>query len=234
MNWDLTIPQAILHAEKYNFDGKLVSRELDGSISSTTYGKSIKRSKKLANALKKLGVNPHDRVATIAWNNSRHFETYFAVSGMGAILHTLNPRYSPDQLIYILNHAEDEVLIVDPTFIPLVESVQDKLVTVKTVIIASSKEAIPENNLTNALSYDDLIQDESDEYDWHEQMKMMQLPCVTPQALLEIPKEYYILIGQPFCMQYQYLELWDSIPLVQYCQLFQCFMLMLGVCHIVH
>ena len=167
MNWDLTIPQAILHAEKYNFDGKLVSRELDGSISSTTYGKSIKRSKKLANALKKLGVNPHDRVATSAWNNSRHFETYFAVSGMGAILHTLNPRYSPDQLIYILNHAEDEVLIVDPTFIPLVESVQDKLVTVKTVIIASSKEAIPENNLTNALSYDDLIQDESDEYDWH-------------------------------------------------------------------
>jgi len=150
MNWDLTIPQAILHAEKYNFDGKLVSRELDGSISSTTYGKSINRSKKLANALKKLGVNPHDRVATIAWNNSRHFETYFA-----------------DQLIYILNHAEDEVLIVDPTFIPLVESVQDKLVTLKTVIIASSKEAIPENNLTNALSYDDLIQDESDEYDWH-------------------------------------------------------------------
>ena len=168
MNWDLTIPQAILHAEKYNFDGKLVSRELDGSINSTTYGKSIKRSKKLANALAKLGVNAHDRVATIAWNNSRHFETYFAVSGMGAILHTLNPRYSPDQLIYILNHAEDEVLIVDPTFIPLVESVQDKLDTVKTIIIASSKDVIPENNLKDALSYDELIKDESDEYDWPE------------------------------------------------------------------
>ena len=168
MNWDLTIPQAILHAEKYNFDGKLVSRELDGSINSTTYGESIKRSKKLANALTKLGVNPHDRVATIAWNNSRHFETYFAVSGMGAILHTLNPRYSPDQLIYILNHAEDEVLIVDPTFIPLVESVQDKLDTVKTIIIASSKDAIPKNNLKDPLSYDELIKDESDEYDWPE------------------------------------------------------------------
>ena len=165
---DLTIPQAILHAEKYNFDGKLVSRELDGSINSTTYGESIKRSKKLANALTKIGVNAHDRVATIAWNNSRHFETYFAVSGMGAILHTLNPRYSPDQLIYILNHAEDGVLIVDPTFIPLVESVQDKLDTVKTIIIASSKDGIPENNLENALSYDELIQDESDEYDWPE------------------------------------------------------------------
>ena len=168
MNWDLTIPKAILHAEKYNFDGKLVSRELDGSIISTTYGDSIKRSKKLANALAKLGVNLRDRVATIAWNNSRHFETYFAVSGMGAILHTLNPRYSPDQLIYILNHAEDEILIVDPTFIPLVESVQDKLDTVKTIIIASAKDAIPENNLKNALSYDELIQAESDEYDWPE------------------------------------------------------------------
>ena len=122
MNWDLTIPQAILHAEKYNVDGQLISRELDGSINSTTYGASIKRSKRLANALTKLGVKTHDRVATIAWNNSRHFETYFAVSGMGAILHTLNPRYSPDQLIYILNHAEDSVLIIDPTFIPLVES----------------------------------------------------------------------------------------------------------------
>ena len=166
MNWDLTIPQAILHAEKYNFDGKLVSRELDGSINSTTYGESIKRSKQLANALAKLGVNTHDRVATIAWNNSRHFETYFAVSGMGAILHTLNPRYSPDQLIYILNHAEDEVLIVDPTFIPLVESVQEKLDTVKTIIIASSQDGIPENNLKNALTYDELIKDESDEYDW--------------------------------------------------------------------
>ena len=166
MNWDLTIPQAILHAEKYNFDGKLVSRELDGTINSTTYGKSVKRSKKLANALRKLGVNANDRVATIAWNNSRHFETYFAVSGMGAILHTLNPRYSPDQLIYILNHAEDEVLIADPSFIPLVESVQDKLNTVSKIIIASSKDKIPENNLQNLLSFEELIQDESDQFDW--------------------------------------------------------------------
>ena len=168
MNWGLTIPQAILHAEKYNVDGQLISRELDGSINSTTYGASIKRSKRLANALTKLGVKTHDRVATIAWNNSRHFETYFAVSGMGAILHTLNPRYSPDQLIYILNHAEDSILIIDPTFIPLVESVQDKLDTVKTIIIASSKDAIPENNLNNPLSYEELINDELDEFDWPE------------------------------------------------------------------
>ena len=91
MNWNLTIPQAISHAEKYNFDGKLISREVDGSITSTTYGASIQRSKKLANALTKLGVKLHDRVGTIAWNNSRHFETYFAVSGMGAVLHTMNP-----------------------------------------------------------------------------------------------------------------------------------------------
>ena len=166
MGWDLTIPQAISHAEKYNYDGKLISRELDGSIKETTYGKSIKRSKKLANALSKLGINLHDRVATIAWNNSRHFETYFGVSGMGAVLHTLNPRYSPAQLVYILNHAEDKVLIIDPTFIPLVEGVQDQLNFVETIIIAAEKSSIPDNSLNNSCSYDDLLEQESSEYQW--------------------------------------------------------------------
>jgi len=166
MGWDLTIPQAISHAEKYNYDGKLISRELDGSINETTYGESIKRSKKLANALSKLGINLHDRVATIAWNNSRHFETYFGVSGMGAVLHTLNPRYSPAQLVYILNHAEDKVLIIDPTFIPLVEGVQDQLNFVETIIIAAEKSSIPDNSLNNSCSYDDLLEQESIEYQW--------------------------------------------------------------------
>ena len=168
MGWDLTIPQAISHAEKYNFDGKLISRELDGSIKKTTYGESIKRSKKLANALNKLGINLHDTVATIAWNNSRHFETYFGVSGMGAILHTLNPRYSPAQLVYILNHAEDKVLIIDPTFIQLVEGVQDQLNFVEIIIIAAEKSSIPDNKLNNSFSYDDLIEQESSEYKWPE------------------------------------------------------------------
>ena len=168
MEWGLTIPQAISHAEKYNFDGQLISRELDGSIKKSTYGQSIQRSKKLANALNKLGITLHDTVATIAWNNSRHFETYFGVSGMGAILHTLNPRYSPAQLVYILNHAEDKVLIIDPTFIPLVEGVQDQLNFVETIIIAAEKSAIPENNLNNACSYDDLLEQESSEYQWPE------------------------------------------------------------------
>ncbi len=166
MGWDLTIPQAISHAEKYNYDGKLISRELDGSIKETTYGESIKRSKKLANALSKLGINLHDRVATIAWNNSRHFETYFGVSGMGAVLHTLNPRYSPAQLVYILNHAEDKVLIIDPTFIPLVEGVQDQLNFVEIIIIAAEKSSIPDNSLNNSCSYDDLLEQESSEYQW--------------------------------------------------------------------
>jgi len=168
MEWGLTIPQAISHAEKYNFDGQLISRELDGSIKKSTYGQSIQRSKKLANALNKLGITLHDTVATIAWNNSRHFETYFGVSGMGAILHTLNPRYSPAQLVYILNHAEDKVLIIDPTFIPLVEGVQDQLNFVETIIIAAEKSSIPENNLNNACSYDDLLEQESSEYQWPE------------------------------------------------------------------
>jgi fatty-acyl-CoA synthase len=168
MGWDLAISQVISHAEKYHFDGKLISRELDGSIQKTTYGETIKRSKKLANALKRLGVNVHERVATIAWNNSRHFETYFAVSGMGAVLHTLNPRYSPAQLVYILNHAEDKVLIIDPTFIPLVEAVRDQLNFLEVIIIASDKDSIPENNLNNSYSYDEIIEQEPSEYQWPE------------------------------------------------------------------
>ena len=168
MGWDLAISQAISHAEKYHFDGKLISRELDGSIQKTTYGETIKRSKKLANALKRLGVNVHERVATIAWNNSRHFETYFAVSGMGAVLHTLNPRYSPAQLVYILNHAEDKVLIIDPTFIPLVEAVRDQLNFLEVIIIAADKDSIPENNLNNSYSYDEIIEQEPSEYQWPE------------------------------------------------------------------
>ncbi|MDA0880944.1 MAG: long-chain fatty acid--CoA ligase [Proteobacteria bacterium] len=166
MNWNLTIPQAISHAEKYNFDGKLISREVDGSITSITYGASIQRSKKLANALTKLGVKLHDRVGTIAWNNSRHFETYFAVSGMGAVLHTMNPRYSAEQLIYILNHAEDKVLILDPTFIPLIESIQDQLQYVEVMIIACNQESMPANTLKNTLAFDELIQDESNKFTW--------------------------------------------------------------------
>ena len=166
MNWNLTIPQAISHAEKYNFDGKLISREVDGSITSTTYGASIQRSKKLANALTKLGVKLHDRVGTIAWNNSRHFETYFAVSGMGAVLHTMNPRYSAEQLVYILNHAEDKVLILDPTFIPLIESIQDQLQYVEVMIIACNQESMPANTLKNTLAFDELIQDESNKFTW--------------------------------------------------------------------
>ena len=166
MNWDLTIPQAISHAEKYNFDGRLISREVDGSITSTTYGESIQRSKKLANALTKLGVKLHDRVGTIAWNNSRHFETYFAVSGMGAVLHTMNPRYSAEQLIYILNHAEDKILILDPTFIPLIESIQDQLQFVEVMIIACNQESMPANTLKNTLAFDEFIQDESTAFNW--------------------------------------------------------------------
>jgi len=166
MNWDLTIPQAISHAEKYNFDGRLISREVDGSITSTTYGESIQRSKKLANALTKLGVKLHDRVGTIAWNNSRHFETYFAVSGMGAVLHTMNPRYSAEQLIYILNHAEDKILILDPTFIPLIESIQDQLQFVEVMIIACNQESMPANTLKNTLAFDEFIQDESTVFNW--------------------------------------------------------------------
>ena len=108
MEWGLTIPKLINFAEENFADNTFVSRSADGSLKSYKYGHSLQNSRKIAGFLKnKIGINLTDRVATIAWNDSYHLETYFAAIGMGAVLHTINPRLFPEQLIYIINHAED-------------------------------------------------------------------------------------------------------------------------------
>ena len=127
LNWDVTVPKLIDHAEKYSFDAEIVSRELDNSISKITVGDCLSRSRRVARMLLNFGVHQGDRVGTIAWNNSRHFEVYFGVTGMGGVLHTINPRLFPEQLIYILNHAEDKVVFVDETFLPLIAAVQEQI-----------------------------------------------------------------------------------------------------------
>jgi fatty-acyl-CoA synthase len=100
-----------------------VSRRVEGDIHRTTYRELAARSRRLAKALLQLGIAPGERVATLAWNGYRHMELYYAVSGTGAVLHTLNPRLHPDQLVYIADHAEDQVLCFDLTFLPLIEAI---------------------------------------------------------------------------------------------------------------
>ena len=121
MNWPLMISSLIRHADRYHGDTEIVSRTVEGPIHRYTYRDAARRARRLARALVRLGVRAGDRVGTLAWNGYRHFELYFAVSGMGAVIHTINPRLFHDQITYIVNHAEDRVLFFDLTFLPLVE-----------------------------------------------------------------------------------------------------------------
>ncbi len=122
-----------------------------------TYYEAGQRSKKLANALSKLGVSVGDRVATIAWNGFRHFELYYGVSGKGAVLHTVNPRLQPDQISYVVNHAENRLLFVDLTFVPAVEKLLPTLKTVKSVVVMTDAAHMPASAHRNIFCYEDLI-----------------------------------------------------------------------------
>src|SRR3569833_618325 len=115
----LLISSIIRHADRY-FGGKeIVSRRVEGDIHRYTYRDCHRRARRLADALRNLGVQPGERVATLAWNGDRHLVAYYAVSGSGAVLHTINPRLHPDQIAYIANHAEDQFLFFDLTYLPL-------------------------------------------------------------------------------------------------------------------
>src|SRR5690625_7818387 len=111
-----------------------------------TYEETGKRTRALASALEKLGVKKGDRVGTLAWNHHRHLEVYFAAPSMGAVLHTINIRLSAEHLIYIINHAEDKVLLIDIDLLPLIENVKDQLTSVKTFIVMSDEKEIHERS----------------------------------------------------------------------------------------
>ena len=162
----LLISGLIEHAEIYHTDTEIVSRTVEGPIHRYTLKDAANRSRKLANALGKLGLQQGDVVGTLAWNTFRHFELYFGVSGIGCVVNTVNPRLFPEQLIYIINHAENKYLFVDLTFVPLVESISDSLEGIKGIIVLTDKEHMPETKLKNVICYEELIADEPTEYNW--------------------------------------------------------------------
>ena len=127
MDMPLSITSMIKHAARFHSDTEIVSRTIEGPIHRYTYADSYQRIQKLAHALVELGVQPGDRVATLAWNSYRHFELYFAISGLGAVCHTINPRLFGDQISYIINHAQDKVIFVDLSFVPVLEGVVDQI-----------------------------------------------------------------------------------------------------------
>ncbi len=162
----LLISSIARFARRYHADVEMVTMLAEGSVRRTTYGAAFDRAAQLAHALDGLGVEPGDRVGTIAWNDDRHFEIYYAVSGVGAICHTINPRLFADQLVYIVNHAEDRWLFVDPMFLPLVAAIADRLESVRGIIVLSDDAGMPEADLPNLRSYEALLDGCDREYDW--------------------------------------------------------------------
>ena len=168
MDRPLLVSSLIEHAATYHGDTEIVSRTVEGPIHRTTYAEAERRAKRVANALTRLGIRPGDRVATLAWNGYRHFELYFGISGIGAVCHTINPRLFHEQIEYIVNHAEDRVLFVDLTFVPLVEKLADKLKPIRHIVIMTDAAHMPQTALPDALCYETLIAAETDALAWPE------------------------------------------------------------------
>ena len=163
----LLISSLLIHAERHHGAQEIVSRRTEGDIHRSTYRDLAARARRLAKAMAALGVGDSDRVATLAWNGYRHMELYYAVSGMGAVLHTLNPRLHPDQVVWIADHAEDQVLCFDLTFLPLVQAVAARLKSVKYFVLMADRSHMPaEPKAPNLLCYEDLIEAQDDAYAW--------------------------------------------------------------------
>jgi len=162
MDMPLLVSGLIKHADRFHGTTEIVSKTIEGNVHRYGWRDVHRRAKRVAKALKRLGVSMHDRVGTLAWNSYRHLEVYYGVAGSGAVIHTINPRLFPDQITYIANHAEDKVVFFDTTFAPLVEKLAPALKTVKHWVAMTDRAHTPKD----ALCYDELIDAESDDYEW--------------------------------------------------------------------
>jgi 3-(methylthio)propionyl---CoA ligase len=167
MQLPLLISSLLVHAERHHGEQEVVSRRVEGDIHRTTFRELAQRSRQMANALAGLGIRSGERVATLAWNGYRHLELYYAVSGSGAVLHTLNPRLHPDQVVYIADHAEDQALFFDLTFLPLVEAIAHRVKTIKTFVAMTDRAHMPaDSKIPNLLCYEELVAANNDSFVW--------------------------------------------------------------------
>jgi 3-(methylthio)propionyl---CoA ligase len=165
-DWPLLCHRIIDHAAIQHGNREVVSRSIEGPIHRTTYGDVRKRALKVAQRLEREGVKLGDRVATLAWNTWRHLETWYGITGVGAVYHTINPRLFPDQISYIVNHAEDRLIFVDLTFVPLLEKLQDKLPSIKTYVVLTDAAHMPQTTLRNAVAYETWIGEVDGDFRW--------------------------------------------------------------------
>lgn len=165
-DWPLTVDKIIDHAKNWHGSREVVTRSVEGPIVRTTYADIHARAKRVSNALKAWGVKPGDRVATLAWNTDKHIETWYGIMGIGAVCHTLNPRLFPEQLVYIINHAEDRVIFTDLTFVPLLEAILPHIPKVERVIVMTDAAHMPQTKLPKAEAYEEVIAGQSADCVW--------------------------------------------------------------------
>jgi fatty-acyl-CoA synthase len=167
MDQPLLISDLLRHADRHHGDTEIVSKTVeDGAIHRYTYRDAHVRARRLAKALGALGVKMNDRVATLAWNGYRHFEIYYAAAGSGGVIHTINPRLFPEQIVYIANHAEDKVLFFDVNLAPLVEKLVPQLKTVKAYVVMTARATMPKANIPGLLCYEELLAAQDDRFEW--------------------------------------------------------------------
>ena len=166
MTRPLTISSLIDHAERYHGPTEVISVETAGGIAMTSWAEVAQNARRLASALCRFGLEPGARVATIAWNNSRHLELYFGVSGGGFVCHTINPRLFPEQLVYILNHAQDRLLFLDATFLPIAVALKDKLPELRGVVLMGPRDEEAAAKLPGLIFYDEFIADGDPGHEW--------------------------------------------------------------------
>ena len=165
-NQPLLLSSLLKHAGRFHSDTEIVSRTIEGAIHRYGYRDAARRTRKVADALRRQGIGSGDRVATLAWNTFRHFEIEHGVTGIGAVWHAINPRLIPAQISYIANHAADVALFFDATFLPLVERVASELSTVRLLVLMADRSAMPQTALPNLVCYEELVETGDENFEW--------------------------------------------------------------------
>ena len=169
MDRPLMLARLLQHAAKYHANTEVVHRDHDGAVIRYSYKEANARAQRLAQAIRRLGVKPGDRVGSLAWNTHRHFEMFYGVSGTGAVLHTVNPRLHSEQLVYIVNHCEDRWLFCDHETLGLVEALAPQLTTIEGYVFMGNRSEMPASTtLSPLLCYEELLQAEDGDYEWPE------------------------------------------------------------------
>jgi len=164
--WPLLCHKILDHAARQHGEREVVTRSIEGPIVRQTYAQLRSRALKVAQQLQRDGYGLGDRIATLAWNTARHLEAWYGINGIGAVYHTLNPRLFPDQIAWIMNHAEDKLLFVDLTFVPLAEKILPQVPSVKKVIVFTDAAHMPQTTLPGAVAYEDWLAQADGDFQW--------------------------------------------------------------------